>query len=98
MDRFTQSLKAHSPISGMSAVRIAREHGMPAVLSISLRSSCQHRLRPEGGTMNEVTLLLHAAGSGDPHAAEQLLPLIYDELRRLAAHRLAHEAPGQTMQ
>jgi RNA polymerase sigma factor (TIGR02999 family) len=48
--------------------------------------------------MNEVTLLLHAAQAGDPHAAEQLLPLVYDELRRLAAHRLAHEAPGQTMQ
>jgi RNA polymerase sigma factor (TIGR02999 family) len=48
--------------------------------------------------MNEVTLLLNAAQTGDPHAAEQLLPLVYDELRRLAAHRLAHEAPGQTIQ
>src|SRR5262249_17300138 len=34
----------------------------------------------------------------DPHAAAQLLPLVYDDLRRLAAHRLAHEAPGQTLQ
>jgi RNA polymerase sigma factor (TIGR02999 family) len=48
--------------------------------------------------MNEVTVLLHAAQSGDPHAAEQLLPLVCDELCRLAAHRLAHEAPGQTIQ
>lgn len=48
--------------------------------------------------MNEVTLLLNAAGAGDPHAAEELLPLVYDELRRLAAHRLAQEAPGQTIQ
>jgi hypothetical protein len=48
--------------------------------------------------MNEVTLLLNAAQSGDPHAAEQLLPLVYDELRRVAAHRLAHEAPGQTIE
>jgi RNA polymerase sigma factor (TIGR02999 family) len=48
--------------------------------------------------MNEVTLLLQAAHSGDSQAAEQLLPLVYDELRRLAEHRLAHEAPGQTLE
>jgi RNA polymerase sigma factor (TIGR02999 family) len=47
--------------------------------------------------MSDVTLLLDAVQSGDPHAAAQLLPLVYDELRRLAAHRLAHEAPGQTL-
>src|SRR3954469_4045806 len=39
-----------------------------------------------------------AARAGDPHAAAQLLPLVYEELRRLAAQRLAHEAPGQTLQ
>jgi RNA polymerase sigma factor (TIGR02999 family) len=44
-----------------------------------------------------VTDLLKAIESGDPDAAEQLLPLIYDDLRQLAAHRLAHEAPGQTL-
>jgi RNA polymerase sigma factor (TIGR02999 family) len=48
--------------------------------------------------MNEVTLLLNAVQSGDPHAAEQLLPLVYDELRRLAEDRLARESPGQTIQ
>jgi RNA polymerase sigma factor (TIGR02999 family) len=42
--------------------------------------------------------LLNAIQQGDPHAAGQLLPLVYDELRRLAAHRLAHETPGQTLQ
>lgn len=47
--------------------------------------------------MNEVTQLLNAAPAGDPHAAEQLLPLVYDDLRRLAARRLAHEPPGQTL-
>jgi RNA polymerase sigma factor (TIGR02999 family) len=47
--------------------------------------------------MSDVTFLLDAVQSGDPHAAAQLLPLVYDELRRLAAHRLAHEAPGQTL-
>ncbi len=46
----------------------------------------------------QLTLALQAAGTGDPAAAEQLLPLVYDELRRLAAHRLAKETPGQTLQ
>ncbi len=48
--------------------------------------------------MNEVTQLLAAIEQGDPHAGEQLLPLVYDELRRLAARKLAHEKPGQTLQ
>ena len=48
--------------------------------------------------MNEVTRILSAVEQGDPHAAEQLLPLVYDELRKLAAEKLAHEKPGQTLQ
>jgi RNA polymerase sigma factor (TIGR02999 family) len=48
--------------------------------------------------MNEVTRILSAIEQGDPHAASQLLPLVYDELRRLAAHRLAQQTPGQTLQ
>jgi RNA polymerase sigma factor (TIGR02999 family) len=48
--------------------------------------------------MSEVTRILSAIDQGDPHAAEQLLPLVYDELRKLAAQRLAHENPGQTLQ
>ena len=48
--------------------------------------------------MSEVTRILTAIDQGDPHAAAQLLPLVYDELRRLAAHKLAHETPGQTLQ
>jgi RNA polymerase sigma factor (TIGR02999 family) len=48
--------------------------------------------------MSEVTRILSALEHGDPHAAEQLLPLVYDELRKLAAQKLAHEAPGQTLQ
>src|SRR3954469_1374675 len=48
--------------------------------------------------MSEATRLIDAAGRGDPHAAEQLLPLVYDELRKLAAVKLAHEKPGQTLQ
>ena len=49
------------------------------------------------GAMSEVSQLLTAIERGDPHAAEQLLPLVYDELRRLAARKLSHEAPGQTL-
>ena len=48
--------------------------------------------------MSEVTRILAAIEEGDPHAAEQLLPLVYEELRQLAAQRLAHEKPGQTLQ
>ena len=48
--------------------------------------------------MSDVTRILSAIEHGDPHAAEQLLPLVYDELRRLAAQRMAQEAPGQTLQ
>ena len=48
--------------------------------------------------MNDVTRILGAIDQGDPHAAEQLLPLVYDELRRLAKRRLADEAPGRTLQ
>jgi RNA polymerase sigma factor (TIGR02999 family) len=48
--------------------------------------------------MSEVTRILSAIERGDPHAADQLLPLVYDELRKLAAQRLAQEKPGQTLQ
>jgi ECF sigma factor len=45
--------------------------------------------------MTEVTQILSQIESGDPSAAEQLLPLFYDELRKLAAQRIAHEKPGR---
>jgi DNA-directed RNA polymerase specialized sigma24 family protein len=47
--------------------------------------------------MSEITRILCAIDQGDPSAAEQLLPLVYDELRNLAAQRLARERPGQTL-
>jgi RNA polymerase sigma factor (TIGR02999 family) len=50
------------------------------------------------GCMSEVTRILDAVAQGDPHAARQLLPLVYDELRRLAAQKLAQERPGQTLE
>jgi RNA polymerase sigma factor (TIGR02999 family) len=48
--------------------------------------------------MSDVTHILPAIEHGDPHAADQLLPLVYNELRKLAAAKLAHEQPGQTLQ
>ena len=48
--------------------------------------------------MTDVTRILSAIEQGDPQAAEQLLPLVYEELRQLAAHKLAQDRPGQTLQ
>jgi RNA polymerase sigma factor (TIGR02999 family) len=48
--------------------------------------------------VSDVTRILERAQAGDPQAANELLPLVYDELRRLAAHRMANENPGQTLQ
>lgn len=48
--------------------------------------------------MNEVTRILEAIDKGDANAAEQLLPLVYDELRKMAAHLMKQESPGQTLQ
>ena len=48
--------------------------------------------------MSDVTHILSQIHQGDPRAAEQLLPLVYDELRKLAAKKMAQEAPGQTLQ
>ena len=48
--------------------------------------------------MSDITQVLQAIGRGEGHASEELLPLVYEELRRLAASRMAHEQPGQTLQ
>lgn len=48
--------------------------------------------------MSELTVILQQLGRGDPHAADKLLPLVYEELRTLAAQRMARETPGQTLQ
>lgn len=47
--------------------------------------------------MSKVTRILRAVEHGDPEAAQELLPLVYEELRRLAAEKMAHEKPGQTL-
>jgi RNA polymerase sigma factor (TIGR02999 family) len=77
---------------------------MPAGMELHRATALESRSgtppgRPsEAVSMNDVTRLLSAIEDGDPRAAEQLLPLVYDELRRLAAQRLAREKPGQTLQ
>jgi RNA polymerase sigma factor (TIGR02999 family) len=48
--------------------------------------------------VTELTVILERIDQGDPHAANELLPLVYEELRKLAAQKMAHEAPGQTLQ
>ena len=48
--------------------------------------------------MNELTVILQRIEKGDPHAANELLPLVYEELRKLAAQKMAHEQAGQTLQ
>src|SRR5438309_5911610 len=60
-------------------------------------SSVWHDNRGLCSFMSDVTHLLSAIDQGDQRAAEQLLPLVYDELRKLAAHKLAQEKPGQTL-
>src|SRR5262249_21541113 len=53
---------------------------------------------PGATPVSDVTSILSAIEQGDPHAAQELLPLVYQELRRLATQRLAQEKPGQTLQ
>src|SRR5262245_11396181 len=60
--------------------------------------SCPGPARGRMAVMADVTQILAAVEAGDPHAAAELLPLVYDELRKLAAARLADEKPGQTLQ
>jgi RNA polymerase sigma factor (TIGR02999 family) len=49
-------------------------------------------------SVSELTVILQRMEQGDPHAAAELLPLVYEELRKLAAQKMAHESPGQTLQ
>jgi RNA polymerase sigma factor (TIGR02999 family) len=71
------------------------EQAAPPVALATGRARCS----PERiGELNDVTLILSAIEQGDRQAAERLLPLVYDALRQLAATKLAHEAPGQTLQ
>src|SRR5262245_43267693 len=71
---------------------------MPYSLQGARHGHLVRSLSPSVSPMKEVTRILSVLKQGDPHVAEQLLPLVYDELRKLAAQRLAQEKPGQTLQ
>jgi RNA polymerase sigma factor (TIGR02999 family) len=76
-----------------------RKHRQSALAVFSIASFCYLATgRLCSRAMSDVTRILSAIEQGDPRAAERLLPLVYDELRRLAAQKLAHENPGQTLQ
>src|SRR5436309_12195544 len=71
----------------------------PSIRSSRLKMKFRRNLQAfQVRLMSEVTRILSAIEQGDPHAAEQLLPLVYDELRTLAAAKLAQEKPGQTLE
>ncbi len=63
-----------------------------------LVSNCRVLTSAYSFRVSDVTRILEAAQQGDPKAADELLPLVYDELRRLAAHKMANEPPGHTLQ
>src|SRR5262249_3223846 len=89
---------ARSTASGPAEIRHAEQLASgPNFIERTLSSDPPARLKGSA-VVNEVTRLLSALEQGDPHAAEELLPLVYDELRTLAAQRLDHEQPGQTLQ
>jgi hypothetical protein len=78
--------------SDLAPLRYRRRPGAKFILVKTLRR------RGIISRVNNVTQILSAIEEGDPHAAEKLLPLVYAELRKLAAARLAQERPGQTLQ
>src|SRR5690606_33514584 len=92
-----------SPAPGSSAARYPGPAPIDNLVGESRQrdqhpSAQQECPRPGAPSMNQVTRILAAIEQGDPKASEDLLPLVYDELRRLAARHLAHEQPGQTLQ
>ena len=89
--------------SDLHAFLITRSGGPVTGLTVSLpgtRAIIEPRISgpPPAGFVSDVTRILSAAEQGDSRAAEELLPLVYDQLRKLAAQKLAHEKPGQTLQ
>src|SRR5262245_1840071 len=70
----------------------------PSPLSVQLRCGRNPRAIRRDNALSDVTRLLEAARRGDPQAAADLLPFVYDELRKLAAAQLAREAPGNTLE
>jgi RNA polymerase sigma factor (TIGR02999 family) len=92
-----EAVKVASPCTGCAAGLFLFPRARP-VARVAECAVLGGSLMAAHSTMNDVTCILSAIEQGDPHAAEQLLPMVYDELRRLAAAKMAHEKPGQTLQ
>src|SRR5215467_6477314 len=86
-----------SPPQALHQTNVFSTNGGPKC-NADLRAQLAVRRSGIIGVMADVTQILSQIEAGDPSAAEELLPLVYDELRRLAAQRLAREKPGQTLQ
>jgi RNA polymerase sigma factor (TIGR02999 family) len=91
----TRDSQCHAFVQGVSPYHIAVVEGFSTWQLPFARSTARNGIL---GSMGDVTRILCQIEAGDPSAAEQLLPLVYDELRKLAAMRLAREKPGQTLQ
>jgi len=74
------------------------ENRLPLEKACPVRSRSSDAYGTTFERMSEVTRILDAIGNGDPKASNELLPMVYEELRRLAAHKMANEALGQTLQ
>ena len=86
------SLLSHKPVREALAGVLRQRH------RTSKCSSCRQSFLRYSGSVSDVTRILEAVQQGDPKAADELLPLVYEDLRRLAAHRMANEASGHTLQ
>jgi RNA polymerase sigma factor (TIGR02999 family) len=72
--------------------------GRIAMDKSSARETMADKPHPPASSRGEITLLLQQAGAGDSQAADRILPIVYEELRKLAAAKMARESPGQTLQ
>jgi hypothetical protein len=97
VDRFA-ALRTADHVLGNHAVHSLEHQSRPPLPHDHSQCVPANRSRDKIDRMSEVTRILPAVEQGDPHAAEQLLPLVYDELRKLAARKLGQERPGQTLQ
>src|SRR5262245_61147402 len=86
---------------GHDANGLGRSRARPDLTPVAQLWSAQqpnHTERDKLKNMSDVSRILYAIEQGEAHAADQLLPLVYDELRKLAAQKLAQERPGQTLE
>jgi RNA polymerase sigma factor (TIGR02999 family) len=81
----------HRGVRPAAGIGPEKDHAQCAMLDI-------HRVNGEDGSVSEVTRILRSIQAGTAQCADELLPLVYAELRKLAAHKMAHEPPGHTLQ